>query len=43
MIQLNRREPDDGKYFLYDIVTYTAATLYVLFVAFLYYAHYFGN
>ena len=42
MISLNRRGPDDGKRFLYDFFTYTAGVLYVLFVGFMYYAHYFG-
>ncbi len=43
MINLNRGEPDNGKRTLYDFVTYTAAVLYVLFVGFMYYAHYFGG
>ncbi len=42
MINLNRREPDDVKRFLYDFFTYIAGVLYVLFVGFMYYAHYFG-
>ncbi len=42
MINLNRGEPDNGKHLLYDFVTYTAGVLYVLFVGFMYYAHYFG-
>ena len=42
MINLNTREPDDGKRSLYDFVTYTAGALYLLFVGFMYYTHYFG-
>lgn len=43
MLESNGKEPGDGRRTPYDYVTYTAAVLYVLFVGFMYYAHYFGN
>jgi len=43
MFASDGKEPDDRKWILYDCITYTCAVLYVLFVGFMYYAHYFGN
>lgn len=43
MLRTDEKEPDDRRRTLYDCLTYTAAVLYVLFVGFMYYAHYFGH